>query len=40
MVGKDFLKMRIGPEPTTDSFSAVMYGEEDNAIPGDAAACP
>ena len=27
---------RIGPEPTTDRFTAVMYGEDDRTIPGNA----
>ena len=26
--------MRIGPEPTTDTFHVVDYGEEDGKIPG------
>ena len=26
--------MLIGPEPTTDSFVAVMHNEETNVIPG------
>lgn len=30
----DFPGMRIGPEPTTDRFIAVMYDEEDGMIPG------
>lgn len=30
--------MRIGPEPTTDGFMAVMYGEEEMIIPGNALA--
>lgn len=25
---------RIGPEPTTDKFIAVLHGEHDNVIPG------
>ena len=28
--------MRIGPEPTTDSFIAVMYGETEGSTPGNA----
>ncbi|CDQ84492.1 unnamed protein product [Oncorhynchus mykiss] len=28
--------MRIGPEPTTDSFIAVMHGDQDGMIPGNA----
>jgi hypothetical protein len=30
--------MRIGPEPTTDRFVAVMGGMEDKCTPGNAAA--
>ena len=26
--------MKIGPEPTTDTFHIVDYGEEDGKIPG------
>ena len=29
---------RIGPEPTTDRFTAVMYGQTEKVIPGNAAA--
>jgi EH domain-containing protein 1 len=32
----DFPGIRIGPEPTTDSFIAVMYNENENVIPGNA----
>ncbi|MEQ2223307.1 EH domain-containing protein 1 [Ilyodon furcidens] len=28
--------MRIGPEPTTDGFIAVMYGETEGVVPGNA----
>lgn len=28
--------MLIGPEPTTDRFIAVMYGDQDGVIPGNA----
>ncbi len=28
--------MRIGPEPTTDGFIAVMYGENEGVVPGNA----
>jgi GTPase SAR1 family protein len=31
---KDFPGMRIGPEPTTDTFHVVDYAEEDGHIPG------
>lgn len=33
----DFPGLRIGPEPTTDRFIAVMGGEQDGVIPGNAA---
>jgi EH domain-containing protein 1 len=32
----DFPGIRIGPEPTTDSFIAVMYNENENVVPGNA----
>lgn len=32
----DFPGMRIGPEPTTDGFIAVMYGDTERVIPGNA----
>ena len=32
----DFPGIRIGPEPTTDSFIAVMRGDHDQVIPGNA----
>ena len=35
LLGK-FPGQRIGPEPTTDRFTAVMYGEDDRTIPGNA----
>lgn len=38
LLGRDFPGMRIGPEPTTDRFVAVMHGEEDRVIPGNALA--
>lgn len=28
--------MRIGPEPTTDSFIAVMHGDVEGLVPGNA----
>lgn len=34
---QDFPGIRIGPEPTTDRFIAVMYAEQDGIIPGNAA---
>lgn len=36
LLEQDFPGMRIGPEPTTDSFIAVMHGEMDGTIPGNA----
>ncbi|XP_076357366.1 EH domain-containing protein 3-like [Tachypleus tridentatus] len=36
LLEKDFPGIRIGPEPTTDRFIAVMYGEQDGVIPGNA----
>lgn len=36
LMEQDFPGMRIGPEPTTDSFIAVMYGEQEGLIPGNA----
>ncbi|KAA8588840.1 hypothetical protein FQN60_010185 [Etheostoma spectabile] len=36
LMEQDFPGMRIGPEPTTDSFIAVMHGEQDGVIPGNA----
>ncbi|XP_076271389.1 EH domain-containing protein 1-like isoform X1 [Rhynchophorus ferrugineus] len=36
LLERDFPGMRIGPEPTTDKFIAVMYGENDGVIPGNA----
>jgi len=36
LLKKSFPGMRIGPEPTTDRFMSVMYGEEDRTIPGNA----
>jgi len=34
LIDKDFPGMRIGPEPTTDTFHVVEHGEEDGKIPG------
>jgi len=28
----------VGPEPTTDRFMAVMHGQEDRVLPGNAVA--
>lgn len=36
LLEKDFPGIRIGPEPTTDRFIAVMYGEQESVIPGNA----
>ena len=37
LIGEDFPGCRIGPEPTTDAFYAVMYGKQQKLIPGWAA---
>ncbi|KAM6969373.1 EH domain-containing protein 4 [Tautogolabrus adspersus] len=36
LLEQDFPGMRIGPEPTTDGFIAVMHGENEGVIPGNA----
>uniref|UniRef100_A0A452GKB9 EH domain-containing protein 1 n=2 Tax=Gopherus TaxID=38771 RepID=A0A452GKB9_9SAUR len=36
LIEQDFPGMRIGPEPTTDSFIAVMGGETEGVVPGNA----
>ncbi|XP_040065308.1 EH domain-containing protein 3-like [Ixodes scapularis] len=33
---RDFPGMRIGPEPTTDGFIAVMYNDHEGVVPGNA----
>jgi GTPase SAR1 family protein len=38
ILGRPFPGQRIGPEPTTDRFVAVMNGEEERTIPGNAVA--
>jgi len=38
LLERDFPGMRIGPEPTTDKFAAVLHGIRDRIIPGHAAA--
>ena len=38
LMGRDFPGMRVGPEPTTDRFTAVLWGPNDKIIPG-AALC-
>lgn len=37
LLEQDFPGSRIGPEPTTDSFMAVMHGDSEKNIPGNAA---
>lgn len=36
LLEKDFPGIRIGPEPTTDRFIAVMYDDKEGIIPGNA----
>ncbi|XP_061437442.1 EH domain-containing protein 1-like [Lethenteron reissneri] len=36
LLEQDFPGIRIGPEPTTDSFIAVMHGDTEGTIPGNA----
>nr|XP_057947485.1 EH domain-containing protein 4-like [Doryrhamphus excisus] len=36
LLEQEFPGMRIGPEPTTDGFIAVMYGETEGIVPGNA----
>lgn len=36
LLEQDFPGIRIGPEPTTDRFIAVMYNDQDGVIPGNA----
>ncbi|XP_067013703.2 EH domain-containing protein 1 isoform X2 [Anabrus simplex] len=36
LLESDFPGMRIGPEPTTDRFIAIMHGEKEGVIPGNA----
>lgn len=36
LLGEDFPGIRIGPEPTTDKFIAIMHGETQSIIPGNA----
>jgi GTPase SAR1 family protein len=38
LLGRDFPGIRIGPEPTTDRFTAVLWGQQDKIVPG-AALC-
>ncbi|CAK6979039.1 EH domain-containing protein 4 [Scomber scombrus] len=36
LLEQDFPGMRIGPEPTTDGFIAVMHGDNEGVVPGNA----
>jgi len=36
IIGKTFPGQRVGPEPTTDKFCAVLHGKEERVIPGNA----
>lgn len=36
LLESDFPGMRVGPEPTTDGFIAVMHGEQAQEVPGNA----
>ena len=38
LVGRDFPGIRVGPEPTTDRFTAIQWGANDKIVPG-AALC-
>ena len=38
LLGRDFPGIRVGPEPTTDRFNAILWGQQDKIIPG-AALC-
>jgi len=38
LLGRDFPGIRIGPEPTTDRFTSVLWGASDKVVPG-AALC-
>jgi hypothetical protein len=38
LAGRDFPGIRVGPEPTTDRFTAVLWGPNDKIVPG-AALC-
>lgn len=38
LLGRDFPGIRVGPEPTTDRFTAVLWGPNDKIVPG-AALC-
>ena len=36
LLQRDFPGIRIGPEPTTDRFVAIMHGEDERIVPGNA----
>ena len=36
ILGREFPGMRVGPEPTTDRFMAVVHGPDDKTVPGNA----
>lgn len=38
LLGREFPGSRIGPEPTTDRFNAVMWANDDRIVPGNALA--
>lgn len=38
LLGRDFPGIRVGPEPTTDRFTTILWGPQDKIIPG-AALC-
>lgn len=37
LLGRDYPGARVGPEPTTDKFVAVMFGQQEKTVPGSAA---
>lgn len=36
LIGLDYPEMHIGPEPTTDKFTAIVYGSDEQVIKGNA----
>jgi len=38
LLGRDFPGIRVGPEPTTDRFTTILWGPQDKIIPGAALA--
>lgn len=38
LLGRDFPGIRVGPEPTTDRFHAILWGAQDKVVPGAALA--